>query len=127
MNIELLLKKCAVRDHGAWEEFTGLYSGLIKRSIRYKAHSLGITLSETDVNDITQETFLSIWDKNKLSTVKDPSSLRGWLAMVSINMTSNYCRRNMFGREKILVSLDSCEIGNNLTMKDILPDAGIST
>jgi len=122
MEIEALLKKCIIRNRAAWEEFTRLYTGLIKRSVIYKVHNLGIFLSKTDISDIVQEIFLSIWEKNKLAKIKKAASLEGWLVMISINITSNYCRKNIFYKDKNTISLDASIEGAKTTLNDIIPD-----
>jgi len=47
----------------------------------------------SEVSDIMQEIFLSIWEKNKLSEIRDVECFSGWLAVVTINATVNYCRK----------------------------------
>ncbi|MDP8258789.1 MAG: sigma-70 family RNA polymerase sigma factor [Candidatus Aadella gelida] len=122
MDNESLIQKCVLRDLSAWKEFTEMHTGLIRRSITYKIRNLGIPLPEIDINDIAQEIFLSIWENNRLSEIKKAGSVRGWLAIISINTTTNYCRRFVFRKNKRISSLDSPIKDTAMTLSDILPD-----
>ena len=96
MTAKELLRGCIDRDAAAWDEFVRRYGGLVTRSVRYKLNKLGRHLPKNETRDIVQEIFLSIWEKGKLSGVKNTVSLKSWLVIVSLNATSNYCRRHVF-------------------------------
>lgn len=103
---EDLLRKCINKDREAWDEFTRLYRGLIRRSVRYKLSGMGLRLRKCEVEDIVQEVFLSLWEKDKLSGIRKPSSLKGWLAIVSINAAARYVKTNIFGKENKIKDLN---------------------
>lgn len=106
-----LLQKCVNKDRCAWDEFSKLYRGLVTRSVRYKLGGMGVRLPKSDIEDIVQDIFLGLWDKDSLSQIRKPSSLKGWLAIVSINATSRYVQKNIFGKERKIMSLDEVSEG----------------
>ncbi|MCK5450350.1 MAG: sigma-70 family RNA polymerase sigma factor [Candidatus Omnitrophica bacterium] len=123
MITEELLKKCVQKDRSAWEKFAVSSSTLVLKSIKYKLKKLGVRSSKNIVQDISQEVFLSIWEKNKLSKIDDIRCLKGWLAIVSINTTSNYCRKNVFNEDQKTLSLDKYLSPDDYSLKykDVLP------
>ncbi len=125
-----LLRKCIDRDISAWDLFVRQYHSLVLRSVRYKLRRMKTRFSDQDARDITQDIFLMIWEDNRLSRVRTADSLRGWLAIISINYTSSYCARKLFKREKLTVSLDDVleEEGSHETFVSRLrmPGAGLA-
>ena len=107
MTEQELLQRCLKKDRIAWDEFIGRYSHVVVRSVRYKFKQSGERSSRSDLMDIVQDIFLSIWEKDKLSGIRDTSCLEGWLAMTSINMTSNYLRKLRTSAENNSLSLDA--------------------
>jgi RNA polymerase sigma-70 factor, ECF subfamily len=107
MTDETLLKKCVERDAAAWDEFVHRYRSLVLKSVRYKLGAMNMRLSSVEAGDIVQDIFLMIWEDNKLSRVRSADSLRGWLAIISINYTSNHCTRKIFKHESLTFSLDA--------------------
>ena len=106
MTTEELLQKCVRKDRSAWDEFSRRYTTLVTRSVKYKLGKMGLYLAKADILDIVQDIFLAIWEKDKLSTLREASCLDNWLVITSLNATSNYCRKNgIFGPRKTL-SLD---------------------
>jgi RNA polymerase sigma-70 factor, ECF subfamily len=101
-----LLNKCVERDIRAWDEFVRRHRSLVLKSVRYKLRVMNVRYFSHEAEDIIQDIFLAIWEKNRLSAVRDPSALRGWLAMISINHTSHHCTRKLFKRENVTLSLD---------------------
>ena len=101
-----LLLKCVKRDISAWDRFVRQYHSLVLRSVRYKLKRMNVRSLDHHARDITQDIFLMIWEDNRLSRVRTAASLRGWLAIISINYTSSYCARKLFKEENLMVSLD---------------------
>ena len=120
MTDDTLLHKCIDRDAAAWDEFVRRYHGLVLKSVRYKLREMNIRFSLMEARDITQDIFLMIWEDNRLSRVKTAESLRGWLAIISINYTSNHCTRKLFKQESLTFSLDEALV------KDVSEDTFIS-
>jgi len=106
MTTEELLQKCVNEDRIAWDRFVRHYSALVSRTVKYKLNKLSLPFAKSEVFDIAQEIFLLIWEKNKLSEVKDTACLKSWLVMVSLNATSNYCKKKAFKTLRNTVSLN---------------------
>ncbi len=95
MDTKELVEKCITGNRGAWDIFIHAHYRLVIRSVRYKSRKLGLSLSKEDVLDIVQEIFMTIWENNKLKSLRDSSDLENWLVIVSINFTSNYSQRKL--------------------------------
>ena len=118
-----LFEKCRTKDRVAWDKFVKRYKGLVEKSIRYKLNKLGVCLDKQIVLDILQEVFLSIWEKDKLSELRSADCLQGWLAIISINMTSNYCRKNVFLSHDLLMPLEEELVSDSrdATLENVMP------
>ncbi len=129
MTTEQLIQRCIKKDREAWGEFAKRYQGLIARGVRYKLKKLGLGLPESEFQDIVQEVFLYIWEKDKLSEVRDASCVRAWLAMISVNRTFNYCKNKTFRQERNACSLDEdlSEDVPGRTLGSILPSGKFDT
>lgn len=107
MDADELIRKCRDKDPGAWDEFVKSYSRIVMKSVRYKLRKLGVRIPSDEFMDIVQEIFLMIWQRGKLAILSDPDCLESWLAVISLNYTSNYCREHLFKREKNMVFFDN--------------------
>ena len=101
------MKRCSGGDRAAWDEFTRRYTPLVTRSVKYKLGKLGVRLPGADIPDIVQDVFISLWEKNRLSDIKDPLCLDSWLVIITLNATSNHCRNNKVFRSRKVLSLDA--------------------
>lgn len=119
------VRRCVDGDKLAWDEFVEKYSRLIYKYI----HSVlkiksAKSVHQNNINDLFQGVLLSLVKDNfrKLSTFKsrNGSSLASWLRQVVINATLDYLRSH-----RDLISLEE-EIDDNLKLKDILKDGGLS-
>lgn len=106
MDERKLIEKCLLRDHTAWDEFTRRYYNLVLKCVRYKLKRLGIVYSLSPADDITQDIFLMLWETNRLSNIRNISSIEGWLAVVSINFTGSLARTKNFKNDQKTFSLD---------------------
>jgi RNA polymerase sigma-70 factor (ECF subfamily) len=124
METRELLKKCVKKDKKAWDIFIKRYGYIVEKSVRYKLKALNIRSSREEYRDIVQEVFLIIWDKNRLLAVKNAETLKGWLAIVSINITSNYCRKEIFKKAENTLSLDEdlSPAGTGCTLHSVIMD-----
>lgn len=123
MSTEELIKRCLERDVAAWDVFVRRYQRLISRSVRYKLKRLNVRTTQRFVDDIVQDIFLLMWEKDKLSGIRDIRSVEDWLVMLSINSASNYCRDRTFRESEKAFSLEkiiNSEKGA-ITLGDILP------
>jgi len=101
-DVEKMIERCLIKDAGAWDEFVRAYRGVVIRSVRYKLKRLNIRLISDEFKDIVQEVFMDIWEKDKLTKIRDYSSIEAWLAILSINKVSNYCRKCMFKKPECI-------------------------
>ncbi len=117
-----LLHRCVAKDHSAWDEFVKRYHSLVLRSVNYKLKKMKIPAAKVDSVDITQEVFFSIWEKNKLSTVKQISCLESWLVIVSLNTVSNYCKNRLHKHTFDTLSLERTPCGGttDITLKHVI-------
>lgn len=106
MDERKLIERCLARDHQAWNEFTKLYYRLVLKCVRYKLKNTFRAYSRSLAEDITQEVFMNLWETDKLSDVRDLASIKGWLAVVSINFTTSALRRKKYDNERKTLSLD---------------------
>ena len=129
MTTEQLIQKCIDKDHVAWDEFVRRYRGVVTRSVRYKLKRLNVRLPESEYHDIVQEVFLLIWEKDKLTGIRDINCINAWLAMLSVNKTFNYCKNKKFRLERAACSLDEDINSDNpgLNLGSILPSEKLNT
>ena len=124
-----LVKRCMLKESPAWDEFIRRYKGLVTRSVRYKLDRLNTRLGRSDAEDIVQEVFFSIWDRDKLTGLRDADCLESWLVMLSINAAANYCREREIRQAENTLSLDApLHPGENSpTLGEVLPSAAFDT
>lgn len=129
MTTEELVKRCINKEKSAWDKFIREYEGLVKKSVLYKLKKLNLRFSRDEVVDIVQEIFLLIWEKDKLALLREDASLKGWLAIVSVNITSNYCKKHIFKAQNDFLSFDNTASGdfNGPDLKDIIPSEKFNT
>ena len=122
MTTEELLKKCLKKDTAAWGEFIRRNRGVVERSARYKLKKLGVPIEKVEIHDITQEIFLYIWETGKLANLRASSSLEAWLAIVSINATRDYYKKNIL-RTIPTISLNTpiSFKTKSFTLNDVIP------
>jgi len=122
MDDQTLLQKCRNRDLEAWHVFFRRMSPLARKSILYKLSNLGLAGRRDIADDILQEIFHSIWEKDKLTGVRDARSLAGWVAIVSMNTTINWCKKHIFREEGRCTSLEKTLFADDPrpAMKDLL-------
>ncbi|MFH1877487.1 MAG: RNA polymerase sigma factor [Candidatus Omnitrophota bacterium] len=123
-----LVQKCIAQDHLAWDIFIKQFKSTVLKCVRYKLKKMQIRLPRRDEEDIVQEIFISIWENSRLSAIQDISCLKSWLAILSLNYTVNYCRKQYIQNSSKTCSLDAV-ISNteNLTFSDILPSPNQDT
>lgn len=129
MSPEELIQRCKCRENPAWDEFIRRYKGLVARSVRYKLAKLNAHIARNSSEDIVQDVFFSIWDKDKLTGLKDIECLESWLVMLSINAAANYCRDREIRQAENTLSLDEpAHPGEDSpTLGEVLPSASFNT
>jgi RNA polymerase sigma-70 factor (ECF subfamily) len=88
-----LVKKCIEGNPEAWSEFVDRYSGLIFWAIRRKLNKFTYTCMESEVEDIYQYIFASIWEKKSLICVNERGNIAPWLVVVTSNATMDFIRK----------------------------------
>ena len=121
MTTEELVGRCIKRDKLAWNEFVLRYEGLVRRAVHYKLNRMNSRYLRSEADDVIQEVFLMLWRDNKLSKIRDISSLKSWLVIVTINKTSNYCKHRWRDQQK-LRSLSQTLTEDGFTLEDVIPD-----
>ena len=87
-----LIRSCIERDPSAWDFFVKKYSGHILASIGYRMRKYGIYLQAEDLKEIQQNTLSLLWKNGKFPEIRNPASLKYWLAIVSGNTAVQYMR-----------------------------------
>ncbi len=101
--IDNLIQRCANEEPLAWSKFIEHFSRLIFFAIKTKINKLCLNLSETDVYDIYQQVFLSICEKQKLKSIKNPKSITRWLIIVAQNEALDYIKSKQPPKETEII------------------------
>ncbi|MFH0732926.1 MAG: sigma-70 family RNA polymerase sigma factor [Candidatus Omnitrophota bacterium] len=91
-----LIQRCVDEDTQAWSELINSFSRLVFFAVHSKIKKLHIYLPPSDIYDICQNVFISIWQKQKLKTVKHPENIKRWLAAVAENAALDYVKSRKF-------------------------------
>jgi len=80
-------------------------------------------------NDIVQDIFLGMWEKDRLREVRTVDTLRGWLAILSINATANHCAKKTFRESRKTFSLNARLRADepSLTLETAIPSPQLNT
>lgn len=87
-----LIAACVKKDPEAWDYFAKKYSPLISISIRVRLAKYAMALPYHEIEDIKQSVFTSIWQEEKLRSVKNLRGISYWLSVVSGNAAIEYLR-----------------------------------
>jgi RNA polymerase sigma factor (sigma-70 family) len=87
-----LIRSCIAKDLPAWDFFTKKYSNLVLSSIDRRLRKYGIYPKPDDLIEIRQDVLSFLWESGKLAEVRDPESLKYWLAVVSGNTALQYMK-----------------------------------
>ncbi len=88
-----LVKACIKKDPAAWDCFVRKYSRLISISIEVRVAKYAPALPYHEVEDIKQSVLTSIWQDEKLRSIKDLRGISYWLSIVSGNAAFEYLRK----------------------------------
>ena len=88
-----LVALCIDNDPVAWLEFVRRFKKLTSFAIDERLRRWNYIYQPSDVEDIRQDVFLSIWEKSLLKTLKDPAKIVPWLAIISANKAIDYFRK----------------------------------
>ncbi len=95
----ILVKRCLEGESRAWNEFVDRFSGLACWAIRRKLLRYGSF--DDDLKDIFQGLFASIWEKKRLSTVKERRNISPWMVVVASNAAMDYLKRKRHEHDAI--------------------------
>jgi RNA polymerase sigma factor (sigma-70 family) len=98
-----LIRLCLRKDKKAWKIFLKKYGKIIYWAIRKRIEKITSQYQQNDIEDIFQEVFLTLFEGNKLSQLKNIQFLPGWLAMVSSNKTIDYMRKKISNKENLTI------------------------
>ena len=104
-----LIELCIKREENAWTEFIRRFSGLVYYSARERLARNGFRFNEQDIQDITQNVFVEMWEKSRLSEVRDRHKIKAWLSIMSQTRALNYMRKK---KERLLAEDELFRIEN---------------
>ena len=104
-----LIERCIKREEKAWSEFIRRFSGLVYYSARERLERSGFRFSGEDIQDITQNVFVEMWEKSRLSEVRERHKIKAWLSIVSQTRALNYMRRK---KERLLAEDELFKVEN---------------
>lgn len=110
----VLIERCIRREEKAWGEFIEQFSGLLYYSARERLKRNGIAFGQEDIEDIVQAVFLEIWDKERLSEVKERKRIRAWLSIMAQTRALNYMRnkKEILLRQEEFYKIDNLVAGS---------------
>lgn len=96
---QALLKLCADGDNDAWACLVKVFSPLIYRVIRQRAVLSFISLADSDIDEIFQQTFTNIWRKNSINRIANAKSIPAYLTVIAQNTSIDFFRKNISQHE----------------------------
>jgi RNA polymerase sigma-70 factor, ECF subfamily len=129
MDTSELIKRCLRKDPGAWDMFVRRYRPLVVRGVKYKLSRMNMPPCGAMCDDIVQDIFICIWEKDRLREVRTVETLRGWLAILSINAVANHCVTKEFRKSRKTLSLNApiSEDDPSLTLETAVPSVQLNT
>lgn len=123
MSDKELITRCIQKDPIAWNEFVRRYSGLVYWAVENRLKKWDYLYKPEEVEEIHQNVFLSLWQKNKLEQLKDHDRISAWLIIVSGNEAVNYFRIQRFQLPPGAISIYEELIIKDkaVTLADMLP------
>lgn len=88
-----LVQKCLEEDASAWSEFVDKFSGLVYWAIKRKLYKYGSAYLLSEVEEIYQRVFVSIWEKKSLKGVCERDNLSPWFVVLASNVTIDFIRK----------------------------------
>ncbi len=88
-----LLAACINGNRAAWSQFVERFSQLVFWAIRKRISRTNYQCRPQDLEDIFQNVFALIWEKQKLRQIKQRGNVASWLAIVAANCAVNYFRK----------------------------------
>ncbi len=114
-DIHDLIERCINREEKAWSGFINRFSGLVYYSARERLKRNGFSFSEQDIQDIVQNVFMDIWEKSRLSEVRERDKIKAWLSIVGQTRALNFIRKK---RERLLGEEELFKVENIVSDKE---------
>jgi RNA polymerase sigma-70 factor (ECF subfamily) len=114
-----LIRSCIAKDRSAWDFFTKKYSNLILYSIGNRLRKYGLYPKTDDLKEILQNVLSLLWESGRLAEIRNPESLKYWLAVVSGNAALLYMKRQ--ARITRLAPVSLSEIAGDTELVELLP------
>jgi RNA polymerase sigma-70 factor (ECF subfamily) len=94
VDVALVVRRCIEGDDAAKAFFYGEYATHVERSIRRAFYKGGMACTEEDVEDVRNSLFLRLFtdEDTPLKRLKQPNSLRAWLAAIASNAAVDHMR-----------------------------------
>ncbi|PIP67755.1 MAG: hypothetical protein COW92_04840 [Candidatus Omnitrophica bacterium CG22_combo_CG10-13_8_21_14_all_43_16] len=108
-DVHELIERCIKREENAWLEFIRRFSGLVYYSARERLARNGFRFNGEDIQDIAQDVFAEMWEKSRLSEVRDRHKIKAWLSIVSQTRALNYMRKK---KERLLAGDELFKVEN---------------
>ena len=87
-----IIKRCIDKEDRAWSAFVKHFTGLLRWAVSDRLRRWHIAFNSEDVEDIKQLIFSELWQKDKLSEIRDIKKIEAWLAIVAGNYAISYMR-----------------------------------
>ena len=101
-----LVKRCIEGNAEAWGEFVELFSGLIYWAIKRKLNRYDCAYLMSEVEEIYQRIFTSLWEKKSLMSVDKRDNIAPWLVVLASNATIDFIRRKRFEEDFLRTNLE---------------------
>jgi len=88
-----LIKRCIDGNAEAWSKFVNRFSGLIYWAIKRKMTKYGRDYLISEVEEIHQRLFVSVWEKKSLITVSERDNIAPWLIVLASNAAIDFIRK----------------------------------
>lgn len=88
-----LVNRCLSGDTEAWSDFVDRFSGLVYWAIKRKLNRYYSAYLTSDIEDIYQRLFTTIWEKKSLSAVSERDNIGPWLIVLASNLAIDFMRK----------------------------------
>jgi RNA polymerase sigma-70 factor (ECF subfamily) len=120
----VLIRSCIEQDHSAWDFFVKKYSGHMITSMTFRLRKYGIYLKAEELEEIQQDTLALLWKGGKLAEIRNPASIKYWLAIVSGNAAVQHMRHKKRAKRLIPLSLSEKICDGEIT--EVMPSRDLS-
>jgi len=125
-DIDNLVKRCLAKDKEAWNEFVRRFRNLIYQAIRTRFSRTNFSYAMQDIEDVMQEIFLDLWERDKLMQVRDTEKIQAWLAIISQNKAIDYMRQRIYKTSRVSSFVEDSDSGEVKDLLETIPSEEIS-